>query len=278
MAGPRGDWAPTRDPRRNAEITREAQKQAAIEAAYLRHLQAFRQRRAQNLPGIEKYINQQIPILLGAWQEQVDNAITDATYAVAPDSEVFWWIALGGNLLWAATSLINPEVAIGLAAIRILSHVGAAVGSGAAQKVWGEPESPEGAKTLIRQHVAKARGQLEKHFQEQRREWGARFERLQDWNKDDTELLNQFNAYIWQQMFPLIPFDDDRFDGIRLKAVEAIKSTVADYNRQWVEFRRTASWYGEKERQKHDIVFRPVLRITLGGKPVGNPHVAGRFY
>jgi hypothetical protein len=111
MANPKGDWGPTQDPRRNAEIAREVDKQAAIEAAYLKHLQAFRERRAQQLPGIEKYINQQIPILLDAWQQQVDNAITDATYAVAPESEVFWWIALGGNLLWAAASLLDPAVA-----------------------------------------------------------------------------------------------------------------------------------------------------------------------
>jgi hypothetical protein len=49
MGYPKGDWAPTRDPKRNAEITREVKKEAANEAAYLKHLQAFRERRAQNL-------------------------------------------------------------------------------------------------------------------------------------------------------------------------------------------------------------------------------------
>jgi hypothetical protein len=268
MANPKGDWGPTQDPRRNAEIAREVDKQAAIEAAYLKHLQAFRERRAQQLPGIEKYINQQIPILLDAWQQQVDNAITDATYAVAPESEVFWWIALGGNLLWAAASLLDPAVAAEQALIILMSHTGGVVASGAVQKAWGQPDSPEGAKTIIRQKVAKARGELDKHYQEKRREWGSRFERLQDWDQSDGILLDQFNAYIWKQMFPLIPFDADRFDQIRLVAVEAVQSAVADYNRQWTEFKRSAAWYGEKERKKHNIVFRPVIRISIGGKPL----------
>jgi len=49
MGNPKGDWRPTRDPKRYAQIHREAEeataKQAAIEAAYLKHLQAFRESR-----------------------------------------------------------------------------------------------------------------------------------------------------------------------------------------------------------------------------------------
>jgi len=75
MGYPQGDWAPTRDPKRNAEITREVKKEAAYEAAYLEHLQAFRERRAQNLPGTDA---ENIP--------------------VAPESKILRWIALGGGL------------------------------------------------------------------------------------------------------------------------------------------------------------------------------------
>jgi hypothetical protein len=268
MGNPKDDWGPTRDPRRNAQIRREVDKQAAIEAAYLKHLQAFRERRAQNLPGIAMYINQQIPILLGAWQQQVDNAITDAVYPIPHESQVFWWIALGGNLLWAATSLLDPAVAAEQALIILMSHVGGIAAAGAAKKAWGEPDSPEGAKEKIRQQIAKARGELDKYFQEKRREWGSRFERLQDWDQSDDILLDQFNAYIWKQMFPSIPYDADRFDRIRLMAVEAVQSAVADYTNQWIKFERFAAYYGEKERKRHNIGFRPVLRISFGGKPL----------
>jgi hypothetical protein len=57
---------------------------------------------------------------------------------------------------------------------------------------------------------------------------------------------------------------------MRLMAVEAVQSAVADYTRQWTEFKRSAAWYGEKERKKHDVVFRPVLRISFEGKPLWN--------
>jgi len=274
MGNPKGDWAPTRDPKRNAEITRQWQKQAANEAAYLKHLQAFRERRAHNLPGIEKYINQQIPILLGAWQEQVDNAITDAEYPVEPESKIFFWIALGGNLLWAATCLVNPAAGL---AIGVMSFAGAFIGSGGIQKVAGEPDSPppppnspEGAKTGLRQRVAKARGKLEKYFLEKGHEWGSGFESLQDWEQSDAIILNQFNAYIWKQMFPSIPYDDDRFDQIRLMAVDAVTSAVSDFNGQWAKFKRNAVWFGAKERKKQNIVFRPVLKVSFAGKPLWN--------
>jgi hypothetical protein len=99
MGYPKGDWAPTRDPKRNAEITREVKKEAANEAAYLKHLQAFRERRAQNLPGIEEYINTHIQIPLNARKSEVDLAITGAEkIPVAPESKILWWIALGGGL------------------------------------------------------------------------------------------------------------------------------------------------------------------------------------
>ena len=39
-----------------------------------------------------------------------------------------WWVALAGNLTWAATSLLAPEMTV---AIRVMSFAGAAVGSGA---------------------------------------------------------------------------------------------------------------------------------------------------
>jgi hypothetical protein len=90
MGHPKGDWAQTRDPKRNAEITREVKKEAA-------YLQAFRERRAQDLPSIDENINTHIP--LNARKSEVDLAITDAEKTpVAPESKILWWIALGGSL------------------------------------------------------------------------------------------------------------------------------------------------------------------------------------
>jgi hypothetical protein len=90
MGYPKGDWAQTPDPKRNAEITREVKKEAAF-------LQGFRERRTQDLPGSEEYINTHIP--LNARKSEVDIAITDAEKTpAAPESKILWWIALGGGL------------------------------------------------------------------------------------------------------------------------------------------------------------------------------------
>ena len=92
MGYPKGAWAQTRDPKRNAEITREVKNEAA-------YLQAFRERGAQELPGIEEYINTHTQIPLNARKSEVDLAITDAeNIPVAPESKILWWIALGGSL------------------------------------------------------------------------------------------------------------------------------------------------------------------------------------
>jgi hypothetical protein len=78
--------------KRNAEITREVKNEAA-------YLQAFRERSAQELPGIEEYINTHTQIPLNARKSEVDLAITDAeNIPVAPESKILWWIALGGSL------------------------------------------------------------------------------------------------------------------------------------------------------------------------------------
>jgi hypothetical protein len=96
MGYPKGDWAQTRDPKRNAEITREVKKEAANEAAYF---QALRERRAHDLPGIAEHINTHTQIPLNARKSEVDLAITDAAnIPVAPESKILWWIALGGGL------------------------------------------------------------------------------------------------------------------------------------------------------------------------------------
>ena len=67
-----------------------------------------------------------------------------------------------------------------------------------------------------------------------------------------------------EQLFPWIKYDTDRFDRIRLDTLELLKRTLADYNRQWQKFLQDAAWYGEAQRKKHNIVFRPRLNIRFG--------------
>ena len=254
------------------QIRREAEegaaKQAAIEAAYLKHLQAFRESRKEKLPAVEQYINQQIPILLGAWQQQVDNAITDESYAIQEESKLYWWIALGGNLVWAATCFLNPAVAGEMILIKIMSVAGATYAAGTLEKAAPPPDNPQTAKEGIREQIAIARGTLEGEFQKKSREWASGFIWLQDWGKDDPTILGDFNVYIWEQMFPTIPYDKLRFKQILNMAKEAVRSAVADYNRQWKQFKQNNAFLGGGELKRRGIVFQPVIRISFGGKPL----------
>lgn len=260
------DWAPTRDPKRNAQIAREAEAAARREHDYLKRLEEFKERRRQRLPGMEKSINEAIPGLLNSWQQQVDNAITDAPVPMDDESRKYFWIALAGNLLWASTVFLNPAAAGEMLLIKMMSGVGATIGSGAWQQIDADNDSgpTKDPKLIIRQQVAKARGSLEDYFQKKRHDWALGFSRLQDWDQPDGAALDAFNQYMWEQVFPWIKYDNDRFDNIRLEALEKVKATLADFNRQWREFQRANVWAGKAEQRRHGIVFRPRLLITFG--------------
>jgi hypothetical protein len=229
--------------------------------------------RAERLKGLESYVNQQIQINLGAWQQQADNAITDARPPAEEESRVYFWIALAGNLVWAGTCFIDPAVGAGALLIKILSAAGATYGSGSlqqAQQAFGDDDTtPDDAKLLIRQALAKKRGELEALFKGSRRDWAANLDGLARWEaaaEQPEQLLDVFDEYIWEAMFPTIPFNNDRFDAVRSTFLKVIDNALADFNRQWQQFKQNAAWSGKAERKKYGIYFRPVLKIWWGNK------------
>jgi hypothetical protein len=233
--------------------------------------------KAERLKELEKYVNQQIQINLGAWQEQADNAITDARPPAEEESRVYFYVALAGNLVWAATCFLDPAVAAQAVLIKIMSVTGATVGSGTVQQVMGDDDtSPDDAKVLIRQMLAKKRGDLEEHFKDSRRDWAANLDGIARWEAagdHPEQLLDLFDKYIWEAMFPTIPFNSDRFDSVRSTFLKVINNALADFNRQWQQFRQQAAWYGGAERKKHGIYFRPVLKIWWGNQLIsGKAH------
>jgi hypothetical protein len=226
----------------------------------------------ERLKGLEKYVNQQIQINLGAWQEQADNAITDAHAPAEEEDRFYFYVALAGNLMWASTCFLDPAVAAEALAIKIMSFSGATVGSGTLEKyrVFGEDDtSPDDAKVLIRQMLAKKRGELEEVFKGSRQDWAANLDGIAKWEATGDhpeQLLDLFDKYIWEAMFPTIPFNNDRFDSVRGTFLKVINNALADFNRQFKEYRQFAAWYGAAERKKHGIYFQPVLKIWWGGK------------
>jgi hypothetical protein len=225
--------------------------------------------RAERLLRLAELIDHQIQINLGSWQQQADNAISDAHPPQDEKSSAYFYFALAGNLLWAATCFLNPQVAIEAVFIKIMSVVGASYGSNTLQQFAGAAGSPDDPKPVIRGMVAKKRGELEKYFKGFSQEWAATLDGLASWEApalDPEQLVDEFDQYIWEQMFPTVPFDTNRFDAIRTSFVAVIQTALVDFNVQWNQWIRTASNFGGAERKRLHIEFHPVLRIVWGGK------------
>lgn len=163
-----------------------------------------------------------------------------------------------------------------------MSFGGAAIGSGTVQQVDSEAPKPEDGKRLVRQHIAKKRGELEDMFKKNRRSWATSLDRIAGWEAagDHPEkLLDTFDEYIWRQMFPQTAFIADRFDTIRLDFLNTVESTLADFNRQWQKFRQDHVFLGGGEIKRRGIVFRPVLKISWQGKELTDAaREPGKFY
>jgi hypothetical protein len=226
----------------------------------------------KELPGAAEYAGTNIKLYLDEWAEWVNSAITDVSIPAEKEGQIWFWVALAGNLIWAGTAFINPLVAGATMWTRIMSVAGAEIGSGALKTIASSdgpvaPSDENGAKDLLRKSVAKARGRLETHFKEQRFDWASDFSQLADWNKTETAVKNNFDEFIWQKVFPWIEYNDDRFEKIRSEASRMANSIIADYSRQWIQYLRSNPWAGEGEMAKHAATdFRPKLRFTFGNQ------------
>jgi len=149
---------------------------------------------------LRKFVHQQIEINLNSWKIEMEGAINTAVGPSRPESNFYWYVALAGNLLWAATALLAPPAAIaaqtvrarllvagedaaseavknaarlaGENAARFRSHVitdmsftGAAIGSGSVEKIARagaiERLGAEDGKKVVRDYIGRQRANLE---------------------------------------------------------------------------------------------------------------------
>jgi hypothetical protein len=230
---------------------------------------------------VRSFVHQQIPINLNAWKTEVNTAIDLAAPPAKPESRVFWFVALAGNLVWAAVCLIAPPAAAGIAAAEIavgeaaerfmtqkeiakqlaseirtniaktakdnadavrsvvtktMNFGGAAVGSNILTPKAKENPGAEDGKAMVRDIIGKSRANLEDDYKKSMRDvWTEQL--IQIWKTaGDIEPLDLFDLFLWAQMFPRIPYDEDRFNAVRKSAQSVIESALADYNRQWVKY------------------------------------------
>lgn len=224
---------------------------------------------------LKPFVDQLIKTYLDEWKEQVDTSITDAQLPVEEESRIYWYIALAGNLLWAATCFVPTggplrlavsgaaaaarrgameiEVAAvasveasatGQRVIQIMSFSGATVGSGTVEQVFknkstGNPE--QDGKRIVREIVASKRAELEDVFKLRAQQWASEIDALSGWGDDVHDLMDR---YLWVNMFPRIPYDKNRFVTIYELALSNVTGVLADYNKQWKD------WSFRKERSK----------------------------
>jgi hypothetical protein len=89
---------------------------------------------------------------INLWFTAATAALANAPQPEDTKARRNWWIALAGNLAWAATSLVDPQMAF---LIRVMSFAGASVGSGA----LAADAAPSGEGVVVHQ-LARARDEL----------------------------------------------------------------------------------------------------------------------
>ncbi len=110
---------------------------------------------------------------LSDWAQAAEGAINDARDPDEADSEIFWLIALAGNMLWASTVFFPPAAVVGeiTTATKAASLLGAALGSGTVQKLFIRPPKPDGAKAFLRDVVAARKDALREMYVGAADEW-----------------------------------------------------------------------------------------------------------
>jgi hypothetical protein len=179
---------------------------------------------------------------LTQWSLQMSNATRDASQP--PDeNRRDWWVALAGNMLWAASCFV-PGAGIVKAAAGGMStlgkvmyvtmaHGGAMVGAGVL--ATGPSGDPSGKDVLTRE-LNKKLNELQAGLHKSAEEWASSIERDPEFKKvlsSDTEenLLEFIDKYLWKSLFPSIPYQD--YNVIYNGALETLNKALAEFNRQY---------------------------------------------
>ncbi|MGI9100532.1 MAG: hypothetical protein ACR2H2_18935 [Solirubrobacteraceae bacterium] len=157
---------------------------------------------------------------LDTWYQNTRWGIEKANLAGSDDAMTWFLIALGGNLVWAATAFVNPTAAI---AIRAMSVAGATIGSGTAQQLFAEEKPIEEFKQIVIKNFSD-------RYKGMQRDVAltmlvkAEFEQRGLMNRDDATQAQQRREAAWQVMFKdTVPFrDPSAIEQQAKKNVEAI--------------------------------------------------------
>jgi hypothetical protein len=182
---------------------------------------------------------------LNEWMGQVDKGIDTISVPNKEQSKIYWWLALAGNLLWAATSLMVPGlINLGKGAIIIASFLGATIGSGA---LTPEPPSlPPDGKTILRTRLSQVRDEMSQKIYPlaEKAAWECG-------RRNITDVQDQ-NEILWRTMFADVPYNN-RFEHIMKTSITQASSALDDYNKQYDEYVEELKQYA----RTYGVGFRP---------------------
>ncbi len=137
------------------------------------------------------------------YREQVKSGIDGWSIPEEKQSSVWFLIALGGNLVWAATCFVNPMAG---AVIKAMSVGGAIIGSGTMEKVFKNEAKPTDIRPLLVKQVSAYVDSLKQNISDETDSIYAYF-RLRDrmspasgW-MDADQKIHERREIAWRQIF-----------------------------------------------------------------------------
>ncbi len=257
---------------------------------------------AARLPSLEQYVSNAIKINLSNWSIQAYNALNQAHLPKEPDSQLSWFIALAGNLLWAAICLLDPPEAVGVAAVEAvggffkgdlpkvteelmksaassrktliaaMSFTGGGLASGMPNR--GMDGLSEGqCKKLIGHLIGSKQARLEETYRPIIKPCANVMNELWAATGNADQPFKEYDKLLWTQMFPRVKYDDDdRYNNIGDYLLGKIEAMLADFDKQYRDWNiarmmpqpnRAYALYAMGTLAMVPETFTPKLKISL---------------
>jgi len=253
-------------------------------AEFLRDLNQLRiqqEARDRFLDDLQVVMKHKILEDLDRWKEAVDSVIALAPIPQAQDSEVYWWIALAGNMIWAATSLMTDG-----AATVIMSFGGGALASGV---LTPRPDNRAAGRDFVRKAVAQTRGQMEEHkaLRSMARDWATEFmtniygkdmdaspegiRKAQQKFGTSYDIDQMFDEFVWDHLFTVDANDTRKYTIIGDLALKNVIAALDYFNQEFKRWRqkgaqhhRNGTTYLSVEELEQKYPFKPDLGMAFG--------------
>lgn len=200
---------------------------------------------------------------LDGWLIQVVSAKSDAEAPPDEESKSYWFIALLGNLVWAASCFVpgagvvkaaaGGMSALGKTFYATMAVGGAAVGSGTIQQLTQDSSGTPTGKDIVATYMNGQRKKLEEVFKKNIDSFAREIVRKQgmgheDYERDRTKYLEQVDRLLWEAIFPEIPYGD--LDAIYQTALKSIKTALVHFKTQYKTWSEGREYYGRSPHRE----------------------------